>query len=122
MQTIGAGDLTLFALVQNHALRVSWKDEVRAELVALFKDLPLDFEPGARWEYSNYGFLLLGVVIERVSGQSYYDYVRQNIFRPAGPVDTDFPFLFARKASARATARPATPAPTVPTSTPTATA
>jgi len=37
---LGAGELTLFALVQNHALRVSWKDEVRAELVELFDGLP----------------------------------------------------------------------------------
>jgi len=35
-------------------------------------------------DYSNYGFLLLGVVVERVSGQSYYDYVRDHIFKPAG--------------------------------------
>jgi CubicO group peptidase (beta-lactamase class C family) len=43
-----------------------------------------EFEPGSRWEYSNYGFLLLGVVIGRVSGQSYYDYVRDHIYQPAG--------------------------------------
>ena len=42
------------------------------------------FEPGSRWAYSNYGMLLLGVVIERVSGQSYYDYVADHIFKPAG--------------------------------------
>jgi CubicO group peptidase (beta-lactamase class C family) len=42
------------------------------------------FEPGSRWAYSNYGMLLLGVVIERVSGQSYYDYVDQHIYKPAG--------------------------------------
>ena len=44
----------------------------------------LAFEPGSKWEYSNYGFLLLGVIVERVSGQSYYDYVRDHIFAPAG--------------------------------------
>ncbi|HLY63826.1 MAG TPA: serine hydrolase domain-containing protein [Terriglobia bacterium] len=43
-----------------------------------------EFAPGSRWEYSNYGFLLLGVVIERVSGQSYYDYVRDHVYKPAG--------------------------------------
>src|SRR5262245_43462646 len=42
------------------------------------------FEPGSRYAYSNYGMLLLGVVIERVSGQSYYDYVAENIYKPAG--------------------------------------
>jgi CubicO group peptidase (beta-lactamase class C family) len=42
------------------------------------------FEPGSRWEYSNYGFLLLGVLIEKVSGQNYYDYVAEHVYKPAG--------------------------------------
>ncbi|HEV2690303.1 MAG TPA: serine hydrolase domain-containing protein [Bryobacteraceae bacterium] len=42
------------------------------------------FEPGARFEYSNYGFVLLGLVVEKASGQDYYDYVRAHIFEPAG--------------------------------------
>jgi D-alanyl-D-alanine carboxypeptidase len=41
-------------------------------------------EPGSRFEYSNYGFVLLGALIEHVSGTSYYDYVRDHVFRPAG--------------------------------------
>ena len=49
----------------------------------------LAFEPGARFEYSNYGYVLLGALIEAVSGQSYYDYVRTNIFHPAGMTSTD---------------------------------
>jgi CubicO group peptidase (beta-lactamase class C family) len=44
----------------------------------------LEFEPGSRWEYSNYGFVLLGAVVERVSGKSYYDYVQANVYAPAG--------------------------------------
>jgi len=47
-----------------------------------------EFEPGSRWAYSNYGFLLLGAVIERVSGESYYDYVRDHVYRPAGMTAT----------------------------------
>lgn len=54
------------------------------DYVALYGKRELEFEPGSRWEYSNYGFLLLGVIVERVSGQSYYDYVRDRIFKPAG--------------------------------------
>jgi CubicO group peptidase (beta-lactamase class C family) len=54
------------------------------DYVALYGTRGLRFEPGAKWEYSNYGFLLLGVIIERVSGQSYYDYVRDHVFGPAG--------------------------------------
>jgi D-alanyl-D-alanine carboxypeptidase len=44
----------------------------------------LSFEPGARFEYSNYGFVLLGALIEQVSGVSYDDYVDDHVFRPAG--------------------------------------
>jgi D-alanyl-D-alanine carboxypeptidase len=44
--------------------------------------------PGAEFRYSNYGFVLLGNIIERVSGQSYYDYVDQHVFAPAGMRDS----------------------------------
>ena len=54
------------------------------DYVNLYGKRSLEFEPGSRWEYSNYGFLLLGVVVERVSGKSYYDYVNENIYGPAG--------------------------------------
>jgi CubicO group peptidase (beta-lactamase class C family) len=55
----------------------------------LFADKPLEFEPGARSSYSNAGYVVLGLVIERVSGADYYTYVRQNIFTPAQMKDTD---------------------------------
>ena len=44
----------------------------------------LDHEPGKQDNYSNYGFVLLGEIIERVSGMSYYDYVEQHIFKVSG--------------------------------------
>jgi CubicO group peptidase (beta-lactamase class C family) len=47
------------------------------------------FEPGTRWDYSNAGFVVLGAVVEKVSGQSYFDYVREHVYRPAGMTDTD---------------------------------
>ncbi|MFZ6766863.1 serine hydrolase domain-containing protein [Undibacterium sp. Di26W] len=47
------------------------------------------FEPGSNYFYSNIGMLLLGAIIEKVSGQSYYDYVRQHVFLPAGMNSTD---------------------------------
>jgi len=53
-----------------------------------FGTRPLLFEPGQRWMYSNYGFILLGAVIEKVSGQSYYDYVREHVYQPAGMTAT----------------------------------
>jgi CubicO group peptidase (beta-lactamase class C family) len=54
------------------------------DYVNLYGKRGLEFEPGSRWEYSNYGFLLLGVVVERVSGKSYYDYVNEHVYGPAG--------------------------------------
>lgn len=59
------------------------------DYVKLYEKRGLEFEPGTRWEYSNYGFLLLGAVIEKVSGETYYDYVRGHIFKPAGMNSTD---------------------------------
>lgn len=55
----------------------------------LFTGKPLLFEPGTKWSYSNAGFIVLGWVIEKVSGESYYDYVRRHVFKPAGMTDTD---------------------------------
>ena len=49
----------------------------------------LRFEPGSKWQYSNTGMMVLGKVIEIVSGQSYFDYVRENIYKPAGMTNTD---------------------------------
>jgi len=48
------------------------------------KDLPPDAAPGERWAYSNWGYNLLGAIIEQVSGQSLWDYLRQQIFEPLG--------------------------------------
>ncbi len=50
---------------------------------------PLLFKPGAKLKYSNYGYVLLGAVIESVSKMSYFDYVKQNIFAVAGMNNTD---------------------------------
>ncbi|OMD41160.1 serine hydrolase domain-containing protein [Paenibacillus odorifer] len=52
------------------------------DLIAKFKDKSLEFEPGSRYSYSNSGYVLLGAVIEQVSGQSYGDYLNEHIFTP----------------------------------------
>jgi len=52
------------------------------DYIKLYGKRDLKFEPGSRWEYSNYGFVLLGAIIETVSGQSYYEYVREHIYAP----------------------------------------
>ncbi|UCE19223.1 MAG: beta-lactamase family protein [Gemmatimonadota bacterium] len=50
---------------------------------------PLDFEPGERFQYSNCGPLVLGLIIERISGMSYHDYIRSHVTEPAGMIDTE---------------------------------
>ncbi|HTP69115.1 MAG TPA: serine hydrolase domain-containing protein [Dongiaceae bacterium] len=59
------------------------------DYVKLYENRSLAFEPGSRFEYSNFGFLLLGVVVEKVTGQSYYEYVREHVYQPAGMTSTD---------------------------------
>jgi D-alanyl-D-alanine carboxypeptidase len=51
-------------------------------LIAFFRDLPLDFTPGTDYRYSNSGYILLGAVIEKVSGQPYGTYVKTNLIDP----------------------------------------
>ncbi len=64
------------------------KPRTPEELIALFKDKPLEFEPGAGCRYSNSGYVVLGKIIECASGRSYYDYVREKIFLPLGMKDS----------------------------------
>ena len=60
------------------------------EMIARFKDQPLQFAPGSKWDYSNSGYFLLGAIIERVSGMSYADFVAKNIFEPLGMKDSAY--------------------------------
>jgi len=55
-----------------------------AEVYAIVADRPLDFEPGTRWSYSNTGYFLLSLVVERVSGERFGDYLRAHLFEPLG--------------------------------------
>lgn len=82
--TAGAGDI--FGS-QFHARRADVKH--LEDYVRLFGSREPGFEPGARHEYSNYGYILLGRVIEVVSGQRYDAYVRDHVFAPAGMKSTD---------------------------------
>lgn len=54
------------------------------QLIELTRDMPLEFEPGSNFRYDNSGYILLGYVIEKVSGQTYADYVQEHIFTPLG--------------------------------------
>lgn len=58
------------------------KDMALTELLAVFKDKPLEFEPGERWKYSNSGYILLGAIIEKASGGTYEAFLQRNFFDP----------------------------------------
>lgn len=58
------------------------------QIIATFSDKPLEFEPGTNWHYSNSGYYLLGVIIEKISGQSYITFLDENIFKPVGMTNT----------------------------------
>jgi D-alanyl-D-alanine carboxypeptidase len=60
------------------------------ELTKFFRDLPLDFEPGTKYAYSNSGYILLGLVIEQASGMPYPDYLRTHFFTPLGLTRTSY--------------------------------
>ena len=60
------------------------------KLVARFRDKPLEFQPGEKWNYSNSGYVLLGYLIEKISGQSYSQFVQDNIFTPLGMKDSGY--------------------------------
>lgn len=73
------------------AFEAAPKEKIRTlqDYIPLFANKPLAFEPGTGNAYSNGGYVTLGLVIEKLSGQTYYDYVREHIFKPAGMNDTD---------------------------------
>jgi CubicO group peptidase (beta-lactamase class C family) len=68
---------------------LEWVPRVREDMtvqqvIDLFKDKPLEFNPGEKWAYNNSAYILLGAVIEKVSGKSYEDFIEQEIFSPLG--------------------------------------
>lgn len=69
------------------------------DYLELFGSLPLLFEPGTNRRYSNGGYVVLGLVIEKLSGMSYYDYVKKNIYKPAGMNDSESDFTDALAAN-----------------------
>ena len=60
-----------------------------ADYFPLFVNEPLEFEPGTRFRYSNAGYMVLGAIIEQLSHQDYFDYVKERIYKPAGMINSD---------------------------------
>ena len=75
-----------------------WNDETRrrdftvAELVDFFKDEPADFAPGEQWAYNNSGYILLGAIIEEVTGEGYAAYLEKTFFGPLGMDQTYYDY------------------------------
>ena len=62
--------------------KVTRSDKTHAEVLSLISAMPLKFEPGSRYAYDNTGFYLLGLLIEKISGTSYGDFLEARIFKP----------------------------------------
>ncbi|WP_299208887.1 serine hydrolase [uncultured Dokdonia sp.] len=59
-------------------------DKTPIEIIDYFKNEPVDFEPGEKWVYNNSGYIVLGYIIEKVSGMTYADFIQQRIFDSLG--------------------------------------
>jgi len=70
--------------------KTSMSPATHESFIGRVKDKPLDFAPGEKFDYSNTGYYLLGVVVERASGKSYQDFLQENIFTPLGMTNTGF--------------------------------
>lgn len=68
--------------------KLSIQPYTQADFVKIFRDLPLLFSPGENFKYSNSGYYLLGLIIEKTSGKSFESYLRENIFAPLGMKNT----------------------------------
>ena len=60
------------------------KDMKPEEVIDLFKNQPMEFAPGTKWNYNNSGFFLLGYIIEKITGKTYAEYIQENFFTPLG--------------------------------------
>ena len=95
-----AGKVTIHQLLTHTSgMGLYWNEKFMAQReklltvaahLPLFAGDPLAFAPGEKFQYSNSGYMVLGAIIEKVSGQDYYGYVAEHIYKPAGMTDTGF--------------------------------
>jgi CubicO group peptidase (beta-lactamase class C family) len=78
--TAGFGDYP-----KDFDMRKDWTEE---EELKLIESIPLAYPPGTKWEYSNFGYVTLGILIHRVTGEFYSDFLRQRLFQPLGMQST----------------------------------
>ncbi|MBK9164777.1 MAG: beta-lactamase family protein [Acidobacteria bacterium] len=60
------------------------KDYTEDELLKIIKETPLAFAPGEKWQYSNFGYVTLGIIIRKVTGKFYGDFLTERVFKPLG--------------------------------------
>src|SRR5579863_839059 len=65
-------------------------DRTPEEIIKLTQDKPLEFEPGSKFSYDNSGYIILGYIIEKISGEHYADYVQHHVFDPLGMKSTGY--------------------------------
>ncbi len=66
------------------------EDLSQEELIALFSAEPFEFAPGEKYQYNNSAYYLLGVIIEKVTGQTYEEYLHENIWEPLGMLESHY--------------------------------
>ncbi|WBT07071.1 serine hydrolase [Brevundimonas vesicularis] len=84
--TAGVPNFTAFSDFEAQKTRPA----TMSQLIARFRNRPLDFAPGSRFAYSNSGYVLLSAIIETASGQTYADFVAANLFQPLGMSDSGY--------------------------------
>jgi D-alanyl-D-alanine carboxypeptidase len=86
-------------LTHTSGMGLYWNEKFRAQReklltvaahLPLFTSDPLSFAPGEKFQYSNSGYMVLGAIIEKITGQDYYSYVQEHIYKPAGMTETGF--------------------------------
>lgn len=76
---------------ENYSVKIPWfKLETPWDYLPLFDSKEMKFQPGTRTSYSNGGYVLLGALIEKISGQKYRDFMQQSVFEPLGMRSTGF--------------------------------
>jgi len=88
--TSGMGDYLQRPGYFDEALTWTSPEQVMDGTLEFVRKTPLDFVPGTKGQYSNAGYHVLGAIVAKVSGQSYYDYIRDHVFGPAGMTASDF--------------------------------